>query len=215
MSSDRGWTRTRAGVTQTARVARRSSTHCAERCDERIRPTSGTRTTVTNGLSFRRRSRIRTARFVRDSAAHELASPVSSSAVLVELAASAISLEGYAPQRGRHRQRGAHARSAATADRSGTSIPLSSARPRRAPRSSAAGIAPESIDEVLMGHGRQAGSGPNPARQVGSRAGLPDTVPAQTINKACASGHAGDRHRRAVDHARRIRRRRSPAASSR
>ena len=39
-----------------------------------------------------------------------------------------------------------------------------------------------------MGHGRQAGSGPNPARQVGRRAGLPDAVPAQTINKACASG---------------------------
>ena len=50
------------------------------------------------------------------------------------------------------------------------------------------GIAPDAIDEVLMGHGRQAGSGPNPARQVGRRAGLPDTVPAQTINKACASG---------------------------
>ncbi|MBA3640399.1 MAG: acetyl-CoA C-acyltransferase, partial [Acidobacteria bacterium] len=50
------------------------------------------------------------------------------------------------------------------------------------------GIAGESVDEVLMGHGRQAGSGPNPARQVGRRAGLPDSVPAQTINKACASG---------------------------
>ena len=49
-------------------------------------------------------------------------------------------------------------------------------------------VAPDEIDEVLMGHGRQAGSGPNPARQVGRRAGLPDTVPAQTINKACASG---------------------------
>jgi acetyl-CoA C-acetyltransferase len=44
------------------------------------------------------------------------------------------------------------------------------------------------IDEVLIGHGRQAGSGPNPARQVGKRAGIPDAVPAQTINKACASG---------------------------
>lgn len=50
------------------------------------------------------------------------------------------------------------------------------------------GVAPDQIDEVLMGHGRQAGSGPNPARQVGRRAGLPDSVPAQTINKACASG---------------------------
>jgi len=51
-----------------------------------------------------------------------------------------------------------------------------------------AGLAPDAIDEVLIGHGRQAGSGPNPARQVGIRAGIPDSVPAQTINKACASG---------------------------
>src|SRR5207247_10907993 len=49
-------------------------------------------------------------------------------------------------------------------------------------------LTPEVIDEVLMGHGRQAGSGPNPARQVGHRAGVPHTAPAQTINKACASG---------------------------
>ncbi len=41
---------------------------------------------------------------------------------------------------------------------------------------------------MLIGHGRQAGSGPNPARQVGRRAGVPDAAPAQTINKACASG---------------------------
>ncbi len=51
-----------------------------------------------------------------------------------------------------------------------------------------AGITPADIQETLMGHGRQAGSGPNPARQVGRRAGVPDTAPAQTINKACASG---------------------------
>ena len=51
-----------------------------------------------------------------------------------------------------------------------------------------AGVSPGDIDEVLIGHGRQAGSGPNPARQVGTRAGIPDSVPAQTINKACASG---------------------------
>jgi acetyl-CoA C-acetyltransferase len=44
------------------------------------------------------------------------------------------------------------------------------------------------VDEVLIGHARQAGSGPNPARQVGERAGIPDSAPAQTINKACASG---------------------------
>ncbi len=51
-----------------------------------------------------------------------------------------------------------------------------------------AGVSPDAIQEVLIGHGRQAGSGPNPARQVGRRAGIPDSAPAQTINKACASG---------------------------
>ncbi len=50
------------------------------------------------------------------------------------------------------------------------------------------GIDPESVDDVWIGHARQAGSGPNPARQVVRRAGLSDAVPAQTINKACASG---------------------------
>jgi acetyl-CoA C-acetyltransferase len=50
-----------------------------------------------------------------------------------------------------------------------------------------AGIAAAEVDEVLVGHGRQAGSGPNPGRQVGHRAGVPDRAPAQTINKACAS----------------------------
>ena len=51
-----------------------------------------------------------------------------------------------------------------------------------------AGVGPDDVDDVWIGHARQAGSGPNPARQVGRRAGLPDTVPAQTVNKACASG---------------------------
>jgi acetyl-CoA C-acetyltransferase len=46
----------------------------------------------------------------------------------------------------------------------------------------------ERIDEVIVGHARQAGNGPNLARQVVRRAGLADTVPAHTINKACASG---------------------------
>lgn len=50
-----------------------------------------------------------------------------------------------------------------------------------------AAVRPDSIDEVLFGHGRQAGNGPNPARQVGRRAGLPDSVPATTVNQACAS----------------------------
>jgi acetyl-CoA C-acetyltransferase len=51
-----------------------------------------------------------------------------------------------------------------------------------------AGIEAAAVDEVVIGHARQAGSGPNPARQVGRRAGVGDAAPAQTINKACASG---------------------------
>ena len=51
-----------------------------------------------------------------------------------------------------------------------------------------AAVPAEEIDEVIVGHARQAGSGPNPARQVGHRAGVPVTSPAHTINKACASG---------------------------
>ena len=46
----------------------------------------------------------------------------------------------------------------------------------------------EAVDEVILGHARQAGNGPNMARQVGRRAGLADMVPAFSINKACASG---------------------------
>ena len=51
-----------------------------------------------------------------------------------------------------------------------------------------AGLTADAVDEVFVGHARQAGSGPNPARQVVRRAGLPDRVPATTVNKACASG---------------------------
>jgi acetyl-CoA C-acetyltransferase len=51
-----------------------------------------------------------------------------------------------------------------------------------------AGAAPDGVDEVLIGHARQAGSGPNTARQTAVRAGIPYVVPAQTINQACASG---------------------------
>jgi acetyl-CoA C-acetyltransferase len=51
-----------------------------------------------------------------------------------------------------------------------------------------AGLAAAAVEEVLMGHGRPAGVGPNPARQVGRRTGVPDTAPAYTINKACAGG---------------------------
>jgi acetyl-CoA C-acetyltransferase len=43
------------------------------------------------------------------------------------------------------------------------------------------------VGETIFGHARQAGGGPNTARQVSHRAGVPDTVPAYTVNKACAS----------------------------
>jgi acetyl-CoA C-acetyltransferase len=43
-------------------------------------------------------------------------------------------------------------------------------------------------DFVIMGHARQAGAGPNPARQACILSGLPNNVPALTINQACASG---------------------------
>jgi len=43
------------------------------------------------------------------------------------------------------------------------------------------------VDELIFGHARQAGCGPNPARQVSHAAGLPDSVPAYTVNKACGS----------------------------
>ena len=49
-------------------------------------------------------------------------------------------------------------------------------------------IAPEQIEETIFGNARQAGGGPNPARQVSIRSGVPQEVPAYTVNKACASG---------------------------
>jgi len=51
-----------------------------------------------------------------------------------------------------------------------------------------AGIQPEQVDEAIFGNARQAGGGPNPARQVSIRSGVPQQVPAFTVNKACASG---------------------------
>lgn len=51
-----------------------------------------------------------------------------------------------------------------------------------------AGIAPEMVDEVIMGCVIQAGLGQNPARQAALNGGLPDTVSAVTINKVCGSG---------------------------
>src|ERR1039458_3545902 len=51
-----------------------------------------------------------------------------------------------------------------------------------------AGTQPQQVEETIFGNGRQAGGGPNPARQVSIRSGVPQEVPAYTINKACASG---------------------------
>ncbi len=50
------------------------------------------------------------------------------------------------------------------------------------------GVDPGAVDEVIFGNARQAGGGPNPARQVAMRAGIPETVPAFTVNMACGSG---------------------------
>jgi len=51
-----------------------------------------------------------------------------------------------------------------------------------------AGIQPEQVEETIFGNARQAGGGPNPARQISIGSGVPQEVPAFTVNKACASG---------------------------
>ena len=51
-----------------------------------------------------------------------------------------------------------------------------------------AGVRPEQIEETIFGNARQAGGGPNPARQISVRSGVPQETPAFTVNKACASG---------------------------
>ena len=51
-----------------------------------------------------------------------------------------------------------------------------------------AGIQPEQVEETIFGNARQAGGGPNPARQISIRSGVPQEVAAFTVNKACASG---------------------------
>jgi acetyl-CoA C-acetyltransferase len=51
-----------------------------------------------------------------------------------------------------------------------------------------AGIQPVQVEETIFGNARQAGGGPNPARQISIRSGVPQEVPAFTVNKACASG---------------------------
>jgi acetyl-CoA C-acetyltransferase len=51
-----------------------------------------------------------------------------------------------------------------------------------------AGVQPAQVEETIFGNARQAGGGPNPARQISIRSGVPQEVPAYTVNKACASG---------------------------
>ncbi len=50
------------------------------------------------------------------------------------------------------------------------------------------GIAPEAIDEVIMGNVVSAGVGQAPARQAALHSGLPVDIPAFTVNKVCGSG---------------------------
>ena len=49
-------------------------------------------------------------------------------------------------------------------------------------------VQPADVDELVFGHARQAGNGPNPARQVAYRSGLGEEKPAFTVNMACGSG---------------------------
>src|SRR5437899_8329570 len=51
-----------------------------------------------------------------------------------------------------------------------------------------ANVRPDQIDDSIWGCARQAGGGPNVARQITFRAGVPDRVPAFTVNQACGSG---------------------------
>jgi acetyl-CoA C-acetyltransferase len=50
------------------------------------------------------------------------------------------------------------------------------------------GLKPDQVSEVIMGQVLAAGVGQNPARQAAIKAGLPDMIPAMTINKVCGSG---------------------------
>ena len=49
-------------------------------------------------------------------------------------------------------------------------------------------VHPKQVEETIFGNARQAGGGPNPARQISIRSGVPQEIPAYTVNKACASG---------------------------
>jgi acetyl-CoA C-acetyltransferase len=51
-----------------------------------------------------------------------------------------------------------------------------------------ANVLPEQIEDSIWGCARQAGGGPNVARQITFRTGIPETIPAFTVNQACGSG---------------------------
>jgi acetyl-CoA C-acetyltransferase len=51
-----------------------------------------------------------------------------------------------------------------------------------------AGIAPAQVEDFIFGHARQAGCGPNAARPIAVRAGIPTSVPAFAVQQACVSG---------------------------
>src|SRR5579863_9764082 len=51
-----------------------------------------------------------------------------------------------------------------------------------------AGVAPDGVEYVIMGHVLQAGTGQITARQAAVNAGIPMTTPATTVNKVCLSG---------------------------
>lgn len=51
-----------------------------------------------------------------------------------------------------------------------------------------AAVDPSQVQQTIFGNARQAGGGPNPARQIAFRSGVPNESPAYTVNMACASG---------------------------
>src|SRR5829696_10040294 len=73
----------------------------------------------------------------------------------------------------------------------GSLMPLSAADLGTAAAQAAlerSGLDPARVDQVIFGHARQAGGGPNTARQISWRAGVPADRPAYTVNQACGSG---------------------------
>ena len=50
------------------------------------------------------------------------------------------------------------------------------------------GVDPTQVNEVILGQVLAAGVGQCPARQAAIKSGLPDTIPAMTVNKVCGSG---------------------------